>query len=139
MIGRWLPGRKCAGFIDNVSSRHIRGWASCPGEETIVVVTIPGFPKMTLYPDHDREDVAQAGFSLRSGFQLPLRRALPEGTKVSITFPDGRHLTNSPWLYSEGKEQRQKWIDSDEPAKIDSEDSDISEIRKDVSDAAIEN
>jgi hypothetical protein len=101
LVGGWSAFDNSEGYVDAVSPHYIRGWASCKGRENLlIVIVVPGFPKMTLYPDHDRVDVAGVGFSLRSGFQVRFRRPLIEGTEISVTFSNGKHLKNSPWRYA---------------------------------------
>jgi hypothetical protein len=69
------------------------------GKTDSVIIQVPGAPRMTVYPDHDRLDVEEAGYARRSGFFVRLRRGLTEGDVVSVTFHDGRHVNGSPWRY----------------------------------------
>lgn len=92
--------RRFRGSLDEGNSKFVRGWAASGRRPLDVTISFRG-TRVSVAPSEERPDLVQLGLPLRSGFMFVFPEPLKDGDQVEVSFPNGKPLQNSPFVYSE--------------------------------------
>jgi hypothetical protein len=84
------------GFVDVCTPDKLAGWAVADGAPVSVTANVNGKPIAAQLSNLERHDLAERGLPNDAGFELKPETPIPAGSKVEVTFANGRPLRGSP-------------------------------------------
>jgi hypothetical protein len=84
------------GYLDLVRQSHVAGWAGDENGPVLVSIVINDKRVAETGLNSVRKDLEPFGYPEKSGFIYHFEEPLDVNDTVSVLFPDGSHLTNSP-------------------------------------------
>src|SRR5947209_4554424 len=92
--------RRFRGRLDEGNRQFVRGWAASGRRPLEVTVDVRG-ARFNVPPSEERPDLEPLGLPLRSGFMFIFPEPLADGDSVQVSFPNGKEIQNSPFVYVE--------------------------------------